>query len=81
MTIWFDMVFISALEGVDGAMSESITSFVADAQTTRGKNRRVPARQPASFSLNRKENEAKETLPLRGACLLPGFGAVNGGDA
>ena len=25
-------------------------------------DRRVPARQPASFSLNRKENEAKETL-------------------
>jgi hypothetical protein len=25
-------------------------------------NRRVPARQPTSFSLNRKENEARETL-------------------
>ena len=44
-------------------------------------NRRVPARQPASFSLNRKENEAKETLPLRGACRLLTFGAVKGGDA
>jgi hypothetical protein len=31
--------------------------------------------------LNRKENEAKETLPLRGACLMPAFGAVKGGYA
>jgi hypothetical protein len=30
---------------------------------------------------DRKENEAKETLPLRGACRLLTFGAVKGGDA